>query len=130
MSHLATVKSQLKSIEAIRMACHELGVVLREGGRARYFDGQQSDKCDYTIELPKPHDRYSVGLKRQPDGTYSLVADDMVAGWDTKLGRNYGLFKQQVAFATLRLEAQRKGLRLTREMQPNGTMRVIMTGRF
>lgn len=130
MSHLATVKSQLKSIEAIRMACRELGVVLREGGRARYFNARQSDECDFTIELPKPHDRYSVGLKRQPDGTFALVADDMVAGWDTKLGRNYGKFKQEVSFATLRLEAQRKGLRLTREMQPNGTLLAVMTGRF
>ena len=120
----------MKSIEAIRMACHELGVVLREGGRARYYNSQQSDECDYTIELPKPHDRYSVGLKRQGDGTFALVADDMVAGWDTKLGRNYGRFKQEVAFAVLRLEAQRKGMRLIRQVQPNGTLHVVITGRF
>lgn len=130
MSHLTAIQSQIKSVEALRMACQALNVELRVGGRARYFNGQETEECDYVVRSAK---QYEVGLKRQADGTYSLIGDDMVLkgtyGYvDERFGKACGKLRQEVAYATLQIEARRKDMRLTREVRDDGKLRVIMYG--
>ena len=135
MSHLTTVHTQIRSIEALQLACAALGVSLTQGGRARFYAGH-SEACDYVITLPG---RYDLGLTyQQASGTYAFVADaELLEGpvharnqpGRQILGERGQRLRQEYAYAVFQLEARRKGLQLARQVQPNGTIRVVLQGR-
>jgi len=134
MSHLTTVHTQIRSIEALQLACAALEVSLTQGSRARFYAGH-SEPCDYVITLPG---RYDLGLTyQQASGTYAFVADmELFTGSFGRrdpgrqlLGEQASRLKQEYAYAVLQLEARRKGLQIARQTQPNGTIRVVLQGR-
>ena len=71
MSHFTEIKSQIKDIEALRLACQELGLTLLRRAEARsYYENKT--KGDYVIRLKGPYD---IALNKRQDGTYGLTAD-------------------------------------------------------
>jgi len=134
LSHLTTIRTQITSIDALRLACAALGVPVTRGGCARFYAGL-SEPCDYVITLPG---RYDLGLTyQQASGTFAFVADvELLSGsFGSRdpgrqfLGEHAGRLTQEYAYAVLQLEARRKGLQIARQTQPNGTIRVVLQGR-
>ncbi len=71
MSHFTEIKTQIKDIEALRLACQELGLGLVPNTEARgYYENKT--KGDYVIKLKGPYD---IALNKQHDGTFDLTAD-------------------------------------------------------
>lgn len=138
MSHLVDVKTQLKNIEALKLACQALGVELHQGGRARFYSGH-SEECDYLINLPG---RYDLGFKRQTDDTYAFVCDEELIGGPHGtdgygrgdagrkiIGENASRLRQAYSYGMLQLEARRKGLSISKTTLQDGRIRVLLSGR-
>jgi hypothetical protein len=69
MSHFTEITTQIKDIEALRLACQELGLNLLQSADARgYYDNKT--KGDYVIQLKGPYD---IALNKQPDGTFGIT---------------------------------------------------------
>ena len=132
MSHLSTVTTKIKDIQALREAAKALGLELKTGGRVRGYGGVLYNETDYMIALPGPFD---LGFRKQADGTYAMESDGgLMEGWYdseagmAKIGRNAGLLKQNYALAILQADARRKGRQVKTEKMPNGSLRVVMSG--
>jgi hypothetical protein len=55
MSHITTIKTQIKDINALRAACTELGLPLLENASARGY-AESTRHGDYVIKLGGPYD--------------------------------------------------------------------------
>ena len=90
MSHFTEIKTQIKDIEALRSACHELGLSLVQNAEARgYYENKT--KGDYVVQLNGPYD---IALNKQPDGTYGLTADFYQGHVEAEVGQGYGKLLQ------------------------------------
>ena len=55
MSHFTEIKTQIKDIEDLRLACQELGLTLLHDTEARgYYENKT--KGDYVVQLKGPYD--------------------------------------------------------------------------
>ena len=82
MSHLCTVTTIVRDIDALAKAVAKIGWQLHQGGQVRYYRGP-ADQCDYIIEMttePRLKERYNIGLKRQEDGSYKILCDNSMCG--------------------------------------------------
>jgi hypothetical protein len=131
MSHLATVSTTIKDIQALKEAAKAMGLELKTGGQVRGYGGTRYKETDYMIELPGPFD---LGFRKQADGTYAMECDGgLMQGWYgseagmAKIGRNAGRLKQEYAYSILQAEARRKR-RTVQRQNVDGKIRVTMTG--
>jgi Protein of unknown function (DUF1257) len=138
MSHMTTVQTQLKDLDAVRAACAALGWTLVAQQPVRYYQGP-GPRCDYVLELtsePQLARTYNLGLLRQADGTYQILCDNSMAGPVIRepgtLGgqtpRILGALKQQYARAVLTRQARRLGARVIERQQADGTILLTMQG--
>ncbi|GJL53109.1 MAG: hypothetical protein NPIRA02_02410 [Nitrospirales bacterium] len=134
MSHLTTIKSQIKFPDAILHAAQVLGVSVVQRAKARFYSGY-SEPCDYVLQLPG---RYDLGLKLMPDGTFHFVCDEEVLS-DTEnirngdalriLGKRGGRFLQEYQAAVALKQARKAGLTYHRTSLSDGTLQIRLTGR-
>lgn len=94
MSHVATVKVEVKDLDALRAACAAAGLEWREGQKTfkwfgtwvNDYDGENAafrsgiapadyGKCDHAIGVPGNERAYEIGVVARPDGTYALAWD-------------------------------------------------------
>ena len=68
MSHFTEIKTQIKDIEALRLACQELGLNLLQNAEARgYYENKT--KGDYVIQLKG---LYDIACRSQQAGIRDL----------------------------------------------------------
>jgi hypothetical protein len=119
VSHIVTIKTQAKDSQAIAAACQRLGIAAPQHGTAPLFEGEATGL-----------------LVRLPGWLYPLVIDTATGeirfdnfggawGDPQQLDR----FKQAYAIEKTRIEAARKGHRLTEQPQPDGSVRLTITTR-
>ena len=124
MSHFTEVKTQIKDIEALRLACRELGLLLLQNTQARgYYDNKT--KGDFVIRLTGPYD---IALNHQPDGTYGLTADLWQGHVEKEAGKGYGKLLQLYGVHKASIEARKKGLSVLRRQQQNGAIKLVLMG--
>lgn len=119
MSHLTSVKTQLKDLAAVRAAIGEMGFTLAGRGVV------QGRAVDELVRVPGGRD---MGLVAQADGTYTLVADwyyltrtlGSQEAWVGRLQQLYGVHK---ALA----EAAVQGYSVERETDPSGVIRLTLS---
>jgi hypothetical protein len=97
MSHVVTIELEIKDLEAAAQAAKDLGAELvrdqktfrwygrwmndYSGDNAAYKQGvkpKDYGKCDHIIRHPKCS--YDIGLVKQPNGSYRVVADEWHTG--------------------------------------------------
>jgi hypothetical protein len=124
MSHFTEIKTQIKDIEALRLACRELGLTLLQNAEARgYYEN--TTKGDYVVQLKGPYD---IAVNKQQDGTYGLTADLWQAHVEKEVGQNYGKLLQLYGVHKATLEARKKGLSVMRRQQQNGSIKLVLLG--
>lgn len=124
ISHFTEIKTQIKDIEALRLASQELGVSLVPNTKARgYYD--KKTKGEFVIELKGPYD---IALNQQPDGTYGLTADLWQGHVEQEVGKGYGKLIQLYGVHKASIEARKKGLSVLRRQQPNGAIKLVLMG--
>ncbi|MEI6166673.1 MAG: DUF1257 domain-containing protein [bacterium] len=124
MSHFTTITTQIKDIEALKAACGELGLTLRQDVEARGY-GNNRHQGDYVIVLKGPYD---IAVKRQPDGSCGLTTDWWDGHVEREVGANYGKLLQLYGVWKTAMEATRKGYMVTRQGLKNGSIKVLLSG--
>ena len=124
MSHFTTIKTQIKDIEALRSACAELRLVVKQNAMARgYYENQI--KGDYVIKLKGPYD---IAVNQQPDGSFGLTADLWQGYVEKEVGTNYGKLMQLYAVHKAMREARKKGHLTRRQPQKDGSIKLVISG--
>ena len=124
MSHFTTIKTQIKDIEALRSACAELRLVVKQNAMARgYYENQI--KGDYVIKLKGPYD---IAVNQQPDGSFGLTADLWQGYVEKEVGTNYGKLMQLYAVHKAMREARKKGHLARRQPQKDGSIKLVISG--
>jgi len=123
MSHFTTIKTQIKDIEALRSACAELRLVVKQNAMARgYYENQI--KGDYVIKLKGPYD---IAVNQQPDGSFGLTADLWQGYVEKEVGTNYGKLMQLYAVHKAMREARKKGHLTRRQPQKDGSIKLVIS---
>jgi len=122
MSHFATIKTQLKDINALRLACAELSLQLLENAEARGYDGRTT-MGHFVIQLKGPYD---IALNHQEDGTYALTTDWWDGHVEAEVGKGYGKLLQLYAVQKATLEAKKRGHLIKRTQQQDGTIKLLI----
>ena len=124
MSHFTTIKTQIKDIAALRSACAELGLTLKQNAQARgYYENKT--KGDYVIKLKGPYD---IALNQQPDGSFGITADLWQGHVEKEVGQSYGKLLQLYGVHKATMEARKKGLSVLRRPQQNGAIKLVLMG--
>ncbi|MGN6556202.1 MAG: hypothetical protein ACTHLW_21030 [Verrucomicrobiota bacterium] len=148
MSHIATIATTITDLNAVKLACAELGLTFNENQTTCMFwpdAGQpQLQPCDHAIQLPSGSYKMELGLVRNPDGSYALVGDDLlhqseadgptgeywvkaIFGMDKNpLGRKFQKLIQLYGVHKTTLEAKKKGWLVNRSYVP-GTQKIQLT---
>ena len=122
MSHFTTIKTQIKDVEAMRSAVNELGLKLIPNTEARGYISNKT-KGDYVIRLKGPYD---VALNQQPDGTFGLTTDWWDGHVEKEVGKDFGRLLQLYGVQKASMEARKKGYSVMRNLQPNGSIKLIL----
>jgi hypothetical protein len=124
MSHFTTVKTQIKDIAALRSACAELGLTVKQNAQARgYYENKT--KGEYVIQLKGPYD---IALNKQPDGSFGITADLWEGYVEKEVGKDYGKLMQLYGVHKATIEARKKGLSVLRRPQQNGSIKLVLMG--
>ena len=134
--HVATVKLEVRSLEALKAACQRLGLEFREGQTHYAWFGEsvgdyplpegftKSDlgHCDHAIHVPGAS--YEVGVVFK-NGAYRLIWDSWSnGGLEAALGKDCNLLKQSYGIAAALEAAQRQGLTCWEEQLTDGAIKL------
>jgi hypothetical protein len=116
MSHIATVQTEIRSLESLSAACRRLGLGLPQHGTHRLFGGQTA--TGYAVKLPGW--RYPVVF----DLTAKQVHFDNFKGhWgDTK---QLDRLKQAYAVCAAKAQASKQGLRVQERQLADGSVQLV-----
>lgn len=144
MSHLCTIKTEIRDIQTLREACQALGWQLCEGGKVRYFYGK-GQECDYTIEFNGVEKasyglekgKFNLGLVKSGTG-YEVLCDNAMSGsrmlavdqQDEVTAGIMGKLKQAYAVAKVKKQAQKQRLRVKQTLNSDGSVNITLEGRF
>lgn len=124
MSHFATIQTEIRDIQSLRAACHELGVLLIDNADARGY-GDNRRHGDHVIRLKGPYD---VAVNREDTGKYGLTTDWWGGHVEREVGTNYGRLLQLYGVHKTVLEARRHGFSVHRQQQKDGTIKLSIGG--
>src|ERR1039458_8209022 len=136
MSHLVSIKTELRDIEAVKRACKDLGLVFKENQRTirwygRFladYDGEDAafklgidpkdyGTCSHAIEVPGSN--YDIGLIRNPATNGYRIYFDFYgshgAAIQAEIGHNGEKLLQYYAAAKVSMEAKLKGYLVQRK---------------
>lgn len=135
MSHIATVKLDVKDLDALAEAAGRCGLELARDQKTYRWYRRRPKGCDHAIRIPegpqKSRDAYEIGVVKRDDGTYELKWDPFAGGFGLveRAGRNCDALKQ--AYATVvakkQLQRQAQGFRVQEQRLPNGVIRLLAT---
>lgn len=139
MSHVTTIKTEIRDLDALRAACSELGLDFMQGQRTyRWYgrvmgdyplpDGitpEQLGHCEHAIRVPGAG--YEIGVVKTARG-YTLMFDFWGPGAAIvkTLGQGLGQLVQMYGVEKTLREAQRAGLRAVRQTQADGSIRLVL----
>lgn len=110
MSHYTTIKVKLheNDIDALKMACKELGLEFGGKGRVRFYYDRNQVTADYVIKIPGCP--YDVGLQKDPiTGDLTLVYDKYEGLVEKVLGVDCAKLVQSTVYNKIAKQAKLKG---------------------
>ena len=124
MSHFTTIKTQIRDVEALRMAVKELGLTLAENASARGYASNET-KGDYVIRLKGPYD---VALNKTEGGAYGLTTDWWDGHVEKEMGANFGRLLQLYGVHKTMIESRKRGRLVRRQAQQDGSIKLTIGG--
>lgn len=141
MSHVATIDVQVTDLDALALACKDLGLELvRNQQTYRWYGESMGDfplpqgfttadlgKCAHAIRIPDSAQAYEIGVVPRRDGKpgFALLWDFWQGGYGltAKIGEQAEKLKQGYALHATVRAAQRLGHTvLGQQRQPNGAV--------
>ena len=131
MSHITDIKLEIGDLGALKSACEELGLELREGQKKHRWYGAPGD-CDHAIGIPNNKHAYEIGVIVA--GKHYTLKYDLYSG-GRGLAQHVGkgcrkllqTYSKHVARKHARKLARKKGWRVEEKVE--GTNIVITVGR-
>jgi hypothetical protein len=135
--HISTLKLEVRSLEALKLACQRLGLEFCEGQRhykwyGKYvgstplpqgFGVDDLGKSTHTIKVPGAD--YEIGVQRWGDGTFKLLWDSWEpGGLEQILGPDCNKLRQAYGVSVAILEAQRQGHSVWEEQLADGATKL------
>jgi len=124
MSHWTAIQTQIKDIEALRLACTEMGLRLESAASARGYNGQMRP-ADHVIRLKGPYD---IAVHKQSNGTFQLATDWFYGHVEKEVGPNFGKLLQLYGVHKASAEARRKGYLVQRRAGKSGSIQLVVSG--
>ncbi|MEW4568968.1 DUF1257 domain-containing protein [Tautonia sp. JC769] len=116
MSHLVTLETQIRDVQAVSAACRRLGLAAPERGVARLFAGEAEG---LLVRLPGW--RYPLVVDTE-HGTVRFDNYEGAWGDPAQLGR----FQQGYAVEKARIEAHRRGHSVREQTLADGTIKLTI----
>ena len=116
MSHIVTIKTEVRDAAAVRAACQRLKLDQPEYGTFKLFSGEATG---LAVQLPEW--RYPVVAETQ---TGTLRYDNYEGRWGEK--KHLDEFVQMYAVEKTRLEARRKGHSVSEQRLADGSIKLVV----
>jgi len=134
MSHVADLDVEIKDLDCLEAACHELGVELVRGQTTyKWFGTHVGDyplpegftvsdmgKCEHAIRIPGNSEAYEIGITKRRDGRpgYTALFDFWAGGkgMAAKVGAKAEKITQEYATQVAMKHAKKKGFTVTRTL--------------
>lgn len=139
MSHVATIKAEIKSLRSLKAACKRLGLEFMEGQKTYEWFGRHvgdypipdgltikdMGKCLHAIKVPGA--RYEVGVIKDPmnDKNYTLVWDFWDKNLPEKLGKDAWKLTQAYSIEQAKYTAKLQG-KIVREKVMDDRIRLVV----
>lgn len=126
MSHFTTIHTQIRDLDALGLACSELGLQLATGPQCRGYASTRRS-CAHVIRLQGPYD---IAVDPAPDnkGTYGLTTDWWNGHVEREVGKDFGRLLQCYGVHKTLHEARKRGLRATRRVREDGAVLLTLEG--
>ena len=134
--HVASIKLQVKSMDALKLACQRLGLEFCEGQTTYAWFGRsvgdyqlpegftEEDLGQSAHAIKVPGASYEIGLVFR-DGAWRLMWDSwQTGGLEAALGVDCNKLRQAYGLAAAVLEAQRQGLTCWEEQLTDGAIKL------
>lgn len=147
MSHVAEVNMRIMDLDALSVACEELGLVFKaeqkthkwygrwmndynapEAAVSKGRDPKTFGRCEHAIEVKGKPDAYGIGVVPASDGVgYDLVYDNWQGGHGLEAVAGSGLctLKQSYAAQVSMRQLARQGFSVSRQCNERGEMQVV-----
>lgn len=116
MSHVVTIKTEVRDATAVRAACHRLGLAQPVLGKARLYSAEASG---LLVHLPKW--RYPVVCDLS---TGQLQFDNFKGHWGDQ--KQMDQFLQAYAVEKAKIEARKKGHQATEQLLADGSIKLTI----
>jgi hypothetical protein len=114
VSHIVTIKSELRDLAAIRAACKRMGLSEPVDGEHELFGAKVKGVAVQLPDWEYPAVFDLATGKARYDNFNGVWGDD----------KHLGAFKQAYAVEKAKLEARRKGYSVTERTLPNGSVKL------
>jgi hypothetical protein len=149
MSHVTTIKMEMKDLQALREACEKIGLVFNEGQKTykwwgysvgdypipKGFTKEDLGKCDHALSVKGDKKAYEIGVVHK-DGKYVLLWDFYAGGYGLEkvVGKDCcnltEAYTQAVALKEASKFAQAQGWSMTHEYDKATSETVIKLRRY
>lgn len=145
MSHVSTIKIEIKDLESLKKACKTLGLNFVEN-KVSYkwfgtfvgdhplpegFTKEDLGKCDHAIQIEGNKQAYEVGVVARKDGKpgYELLWDFWGGGYglEEAIGKDGGKLVQNYSIEVATKAALMDGYAVTRYNKPDGRIFLEVT---
>lgn len=116
MSHIVTVKTEIRDAAAVRAACQRLGLAQPVQGTTKLFSGQVTGLAVQLTDW-----QYPVVADL---ATGQLRYDNFGGRWGNQ--RDLDGFLQAYAVEKCRIEARKAGRNLTEQTLPDGSIKLVI----
>ena len=116
MSHIVTIKTEVRDATAVRAACHRLGLAEPVSGKAQLYSAEASG---LLVELPGW--RYPVVCDLN---TGQVQFDNFKGHWGEQ--KQMDRFLQAYAVEKAKIEARKKGHQATEQLLADGSVKLTI----
>lgn len=134
MSHITTIKCQIKDLKLLQKACEKVGLEFKEGQKT--FKWYKSPKeCNHAISVPNNKNAYEIGIVKKDDN-YTMLFDFWNGGYGLKsiAGHNCenitDAYAQEVALKEATAFAQEQGWSVSHEFDEETSETVIKLRKY
>lgn len=126
MSHFTTIKTQIRDLDALADACHEMDLGFIANGQCRGYAGI-TRQAPHVIRLKGPYD-IAVEPAAENNGTYGLTTDWWDGHVENEVGKDFGRLLQTYGIQKTTREARLRGLRVSRRQEQDGSILLTLEG--
>jgi hypothetical protein len=122
MSHMVVMNiPKVKQLKSLEKACKSMGLTLDMNKKVATYWANNKMQCDGVISCPGTH--YEIALKKEDDGSYSMMMDSYDRTLSDKVGMGCGKLSQSYQIEEHKRAARNAGKEVIGcKVMENGTI--------